>query len=355
VKKPSRRALIVSNRRLFKFLIGIAFSAIFLWAIFGKISGVSITDSLKDLQHGWLFSGLASFILGYACRIWRWKVMLAVSNPRLSWLQCAVPFMASIAANNVLPLRAGDAIRAFGCSKWLSVPTPSVFATLLVERILDFLTLILALVLGLGLASAYLEQGIPQIIINLTGAVLIGITATACLALTFRGHLHNLVNSVFNSLSSRKPELAEKLESHSHSALMMFSTLSARRHLKVLIAWSILAWFFEGLLFYSIARSIPDMTNPGAAWLAMSIGTLSTLLPSTPGYVGTFHYFVLSAVEMFGNPTAAAAAYCILVHLALWLPATSFGAFSMLYWMLSSPASVPSIQESINESDAPKS
>lgn len=53
----------------------------------------------------------------------------------------------------------------------------------------------------------------------------------------------------------------------------------------------------------------------------MPVGTLSTLLSSTPGYIGTFHYFVVPATELFGN-TAAAAAFALLAHLALWIPAT---------------------------------
>ena len=91
---------------------------------------------------------------------------------------------------------------------------------------------------------------------------------------------------------------------------------------------------FEGSVFWCVAKAMPAITQPVAGWLALPVGTLATLLPSTPGYVGTFDFFVIKAAEAMGNPAAAAAGFALMVHLVLWLPATLTGGACALYWLL---------------------
>jgi hypothetical protein len=64
--------------------------------------------------------------------------------------------------------------------------------------------------------------------------------------------------------------------------------------------------------------------------LAMSVTNLGILVPSTPGYVGPFHYFCQQALMTQGVPAAQALAYAVLVHLAFYVPVTAWGAAAIL-------------------------
>ena len=99
-----------------------------------------------------------------------------------------------------------------------------------------------------------------------------------------------------------------------------------------LIVWSIMAWVGETGVFLSAAFAVPSMTEPIAAFLAMPIGTLSTLLPSSPGYIGTFDYFVIEAATVVGNPPVAASAFAVVAHLILWTTATVVGGICFAIW-----------------------
>jgi uncharacterized membrane protein YbhN (UPF0104 family) len=61
----------------------------------------------------------------------------------------------------------------------------------------------------------------------------------------------------------------------------------------------------------------------------MAITTLSTLVPSSPGYVGPFHLAAFTAVSMLGGSDAQAASFAVLVHLALWIPTSLVGALAI--------------------------
>jgi uncharacterized membrane protein YbhN (UPF0104 family) len=60
------------------------------------------------------------------------------------------------------------------------------------------------------------------------------------------------------------------------------------------------------------------------------VGTFATVIPSTPGYIGTFDYFTAQAMSALGNTAAAAAAFAFLVHAVLWLPPTVAGGLYLL-------------------------
>ncbi|MBI4769517.1 MAG: flippase-like domain-containing protein [Chloroflexi bacterium] len=56
---------------------------------------------------------------------------------------------------------------------------------------------------------------------------------------------------------------------------------------------------------------------------------LATTLPSAPGYVGTFDAPGIAVLAAYGLPRSAAAAYTLVLHVALWLPITALGAYFM--------------------------
>ena len=92
-----------------------------------------------------------------------------------------------------------------------------------------------------------------------------------------------------------------------------------------LIAWSVAVWLAEGCVFWFSALALSSIKFPIAGWFALPVGTLATLIPSTPGYVGTFDYFTVRAMTSMGNSHIASTAYAILVHVLLWLPPTLIG------------------------------
>jgi uncharacterized membrane protein YbhN (UPF0104 family) len=67
-----------------------------------------------------------------------------------------------------------------------------------------------------------------------------------------------------------------------------------------------------------------------ASGLSLAAATLATLLPSSPGYVGTFDYFAALGLTAHGITPAAATAFALLVHLLLWAPVTLFGLIALI-------------------------
>ncbi len=58
---------------------------------------------------------------------------------------------------------------------------------------------------------------------------------------------------------------------------------------------------------------------------ALLFATFSTLLPSSPGYFGTFHAGILAALTLFGYEANASLAFAVTVHGIIWLSGTAIG------------------------------
>jgi uncharacterized protein (TIRG00374 family) len=315
----------VSGRRHLRFWGGFAFTSFFLWLALRGIDYKQMAAASTETRVAWVAASVAVFFFGYSCRIERWRLMLARENPSLTWRQCAGPLMASVAANNVLPLRAGDLLRAFGFNRRLGISVATSLTTLAVERLMDLLVVVSLLSLTLTLFGLQTSR-----FLTISGALLFAGSAAILAVLAFPSWLERPVLKAAEIVARPFPRLSASIYSQAN---MVFATLeyaSRGRTISLLLTWSIAAWLAEGLVFWLAANAVPAITQPAAAWLAMPLASLATALPSTPGFFGTFHYFAGQAMVALGNPISAAAAYAFLVHATLWLSSTVVGGLYLL-------------------------
>ncbi len=113
------------------------------------------------------------------------------------------------------------------------------------------------------------------------------------------------------------------------------------------MALSVLAWIFEGGVFATVAWSLQADVAPLGSWFSLALGTLATLIPSSPGYVGTFDYFTMLGLTSYGADRAVAAVFALLVHLLLWIPVTLVGALLFVTAQPRHPTSDSAISPSL--------
>ena len=305
--------------------LGFGLAALFAWMLVRQISIDGLRQAFSGVAQHWIIAALLSFMVGYACRVQRWRLMLQVVRPKLRWRHCVGPFLASFAVNNVLPFRAGDVMRAFAFNRRLGVTSGSVLATLFVERLLDLLMVLLLFGSALAVFGLQASQ-----LAGIGGGALILAGGMVMLVLLFPGLLAPMLLA-FGRLTARMvPALGLRLQEEIGRMLSTLVGMAREGNMVRLIAWSAVAWLAEGGVFGFAALGLQAISVPSASWLALPIGTLATLIPSTPGYVGTFDYFTVHAMTALGNDRTAAIAYALLVHALLWLPPTVCGGLYLL-------------------------
>ena len=310
----------MTGKQLQRLTIQALLAILFVWLIVRQINLHDLKEAFIGTTAVWAIVGLFAFAVDYACRIERWRLMLNRDNPRLEWRHCAGPFLGSFAANNVLPFRAGDVLRAFAFNERLAVSSGIVLATLFVERLLDLLMVLVILSAALFLfdlnVSGFAGVGFATLV-----AIAIGI-----LVLLFYPGLFAPLAFATGRLAVRMaPGLGQKLFNEINKSMDTLAHLAKGHTMIKLVMWSLAAWLAEGCVFWFAAIALPSIATPNAAWLALPVGTLATLIPSTPGYVGTFDYFTVRSMSALSNNPSASTAYALLVHALLWFPPTVIG------------------------------
>lgn len=315
-----------TTKKVAKIAVQLACAVVFLYLAFRQVEWREARGVFSKTYLPTLALGLGVLLTGFAVRIVRWWEVLRLFNEDLSRNECAGPFLASLAVNNVIPLRAGDVLRTFGFQEQLDVKPMRVLGSMVIERLLDLLVLLLFLIAGLWIAPT---SQVPRILLlTIWGGG--GLAAAALLALIMLPRqLKQLTDWILNLSIMDSYSWSDTLRRWSDEfwesiLVLQRPSLSVR-----LLVLSVGAWALEGGAFWATAVSL----NLGVSWeaglLALASGTLATLLPSTPGYAGTFDYFTVLAMELHGVAQSAAAVYTLLIHLLLWAPVTAIG-FSYL-------------------------
>lgn len=325
----------MSIRKVARLGLGLGLASLFAWMLVRQVQLADLRNAFAGVDQRWIAAALFSFIVGYAFRIQRWRLMLKVARPDLRWTDCIGPFVSSFAMNNVLPFRAGDVWRTFAYNRQLGVTSGIVVATMFVERLLDLLMVLVLFGIALALFGLRANQ-----LVGIGGAMLILVGAISVMVLLFPSMFSPFIHVIARLIGRLSPSLGVKLQEEIGKSMTLLSEMAKGGNMLSLLLWSMLAWLAEAGVFGFAALGIQLLTVPSASWLALPIGTLATLIPSTPGYVGTFDYFTVQAMTILGNDHPAAIAYALLVHALLWFPPTIFGG---LYLLLSGRHQVKSV------------
>lgn len=307
-------------KNVFKLSLSVLIAGFCIWFILSRVNFQDFKISLSSANITWLLSAAIFFFVGYAFRIQRWRLILKLDRPSISWQDCAGPLLASFAMNNVVPFRAGDVLRAFAFNKKLKTTSGVVIASLFIERFFDFFVLVLLLFL----ISIFFHFNF-SILYGLLFKLSLGLILLIFLIILFIPNvLKKILFQVERYLGLMLPQFAQKI---SKEINQIFLTIEKCRGYRIteLFLWSILAWISEGIVFYLTAISFPTLIYPQASLATFPLSTLSTLIPGTPGYIGTFDYFVIQSMAHFGNNIVSSTAYAFILHIILWLPLTMIG------------------------------
>jgi uncharacterized protein (TIRG00374 family) len=312
-------------RRWGRTLAGLGVAALFVMLLARRVDWMDVRRVLAGADWRPLVLALIALSADMAARITRWWWMVRAVEPGLPLASCVRPFLGSLALNNTVPLRAGDVVRVFGFRRALRAPTAHLVGTLVLERMLDLLMLLAILLVGvLGTSGVF-----PRPFIVTAGAVgLAGVAALLAITL-FPGPITALIQRVVARIFAGRswlPAASAAVTQLTGSLALLRSPARALR----LLGLTLLAWLLEGAVFACVMWSLHIQVPWPAPWLSLGAATLATLLPSSPGYVGTFDYFAALGLTAYGATSASAAAFALLTHLVLWLPVTAAGLLALL-------------------------
>jgi uncharacterized membrane protein YbhN (UPF0104 family) len=95
----------------------------------------------------------------------------------------------------------------------------------------------------------------------------------------------------------------------------------------IVLVTSVVIWLFETGMYWFVMQAFTFEVDFSAMMLMNGTVNLATMIPSAPGYVGTFDATGIAVLEAYGVARPIAAGYTLVLHAALWLPITLLGAY----------------------------
>lgn len=303
----------MSRQTILRTVIGLAVSAAAIWVLVSSVDVPRALDVLRSASPLWILAMLGTVFVDVGARGGRWRVLLA-SIKRIPYRRVLGYTYLGYLANNVLPARLGELVRSHALGEGEGVSRPTVLGTVVVERIVDTvivvaLAAIAVVVLGVG--------GVMSTAVGL-GAAFVGLLVIA-LIVANASHRLPFADRIA-SLVARYPkilELARRLRDGLAVARRPSTVAGA-------LGFSALAWAasITTVVFGGQAVGV-ELSFLQAALLSSGVA-LATIVPSAPGYVGTFELTAVEVAALFGVDRNAAFAMALLVH-AMILAVTSAG------------------------------
>jgi len=301
-------------RKRTQVLVGILLSFLFLWLAFRKVNFGEVGQALSNGNY--LFFAAAFFLggAGFLIRTLRWRILLFPIKD-ISFGNAFSALTIGFMANGILPLRLGEIVRALVIGYNEKISKSAALATIVVERMLDVFVL-------LFLFSGFLIViPLPPIVKKISALVfLIGLFAVGFLF--FIALKPNLIMGLFNFLPGR---FNQKLRTIVISFIEGLKIINSWKRLALVIILSICFWSYVAFIYYTVFQVLGIELPLYAAFIVMIITSLGICIPSAPGFVGTFHYFVILGLSIFGIPKDIALSYAILIHLISFLPVVLIG------------------------------
>lgn len=312
-----------------RFWIGIVISLVCLYFAFQGIQFDKLLDSLRGIDYLWLILASFLFCVSYSGRVFRWQLLFSPLKLRLGKIFNALNI--GYFLSNLLPARLGDVVRAYLIGEIEGVSKMHAISTIVVERMSDGLTVVLLLAL-----TALFVPNIPNEARQ--GAILtaaLGVIAIAVLLLLSFQKERGM--NLLKRVTARIPFLQnQKLWSALESLIDGFAVLRSPRTLVGAAGWALFAWVIGGVMYWVVMRAM-NMNQPlAAAFLVMTVTSLVVVVPSSPGYVGVFHYFAqLTLVTVFGEDPSRALSFAFVMHAFTYIWLMILGVFSMWHEGLS--------------------
>ena len=310
-----------SRRQLLTALGGIAVSvAVLGWALY-QVDLAEVVRVLRRFGAWWAVPMLFLYLSSFLIRGVRWRLLLQPVET-VSWSTSTGVIFSGYMANNLLPLRLGEIIRALVLSQVTSARLEETLSTIMLERVFDGLVLsamiAIILVSGTGLEA----EGLILYTGTISALVFIGVLLCAIIARLFPQVILNGVESALDWVSIVGKE--ESLDAV-RSLLQGLSSLALDKRLLAILSLSAVVWILEGGMFWVGLKAFSLDAGMETAFLTLAFVNLSILVPSAPGYVGIFQGATILAFGAFGLPEEIALSYSVVVHFLQYVSVTVIG------------------------------
>lgn len=319
-----------SRRLWFGIIVSAAFLALFLYQNrdFGEIR-----DAFAEANAWLAFASLPVYFAGLWVRAIRWQYLLR-PVARIPVRRLYPVVVIGLMANNLIPARAGELVRAYVVGERERVSKAAALGTIAVDRLFDGLTLIPMVVVIAAVAGGHEEFDVDLAFASFSAgfeglalimAVLFGLALGVLVALAFSPRLREWSDTLVTRLTPER--FRESLEGIARSFFTGLDCL--RSPIDLAVAWVLsgVSWTLEATMYYMIGVAFGIDVGFHIYLLLTAAANLLMSILASQGGIGPFEFAAQQTLIAFGVSTSTASAYAIGLHALVLLPVIVLGLY----------------------------
>lgn len=319
-----------SPRRHWVYLLsGLFVGGLFFYVTARNINFEEALTAIYAIKLIWLLPLTLIYVSNIVLRSFRWRFMFPdESRPSLRYSIDA--FLVGKVGNNFMPGRLGELLRAGVIGRLLpSVGTSGALATIVIEKIFDALAVLL--LLGIALLAAPLPLWLSR-----AGILMIAILPTMLLALWVLDRAGSRLSAASENgdVVDSGSELADRLRGLALGVFQKFSsglyTLRNARHFALSSTLTLVIWSGEVIIMFLCFKAFSIPAPFMAAVVSMVFLSVGSILPSAPGFIGTYQLFIVAALQLYAVSSSSAFALSIFLNLYVIIMTSALGVLAIV-------------------------
>ena len=277
----------------------------------------------QSAHKGWLIIMAVLSLLSHVLRAERWRMLLVPVGFNAKFSHSLLSLMVGYLINLVIP-RGGEISRCYNLYKLDKIPVVESFGTVVIERIIDLLCLVILIAISFAFESQKLFAFMATLPFEFSGGsklkVLLVVIAAALIAMLL-GYLILRKSKKLNEIIQRT------WRSFKEGILSVFKL----KNKSVFIFYSALIWFLYFGMSYAVLKAFPSTSDLhfSAVLSLFAIGAIAMAAP-LPGGTGSYHVLVPQGLFfLYQIPLPDAVAFTFIFHGWQTLLFIFFGAVSV--------------------------
>lgn len=290
----------------------LAVGLLILYGLLRTVHPAEVGAAIRRASLGWVLLGFLSSLGFVALRGWRWHLILGASGSRASLGDTVAVTGVGFGVNSVSPFKLGEFLRIGMIAQRAEIGIGEAGATVVLERILDVLAL-LVLAIATALLSGDRSNG---------GGVWGGLAVLSAISLLvgIGAYVMMLKRAATMAVVERASRwLPERLHAPilklADSVLRGFTFLRSPDRFARVGVLSLLTWIVPTLGFVAYFRAVSPDLSFLTLYLGLTLFVITQAISITPASVGTFEgLFVLVLSAFHAGPPSALAAIAVVAH-----------------------------------------
>lgn len=299
-----------------KNLLPIFIGVFCIYYSFKDISFSEFKEYFTKINYLWVFVGISLGALSHISRSYRWKFLIEPLGYKLGFINSVLTVFSAYLINYTVP-RAGDIARGTMISKYENIPFEKAIGTIVAERAVDILSILIIIVIGLIIEFDKISN-------KLIGFVEKSDFSTVLLSLLIVVIVTATVYFVIKRFKFYK-----KIKSFLSGLIDGITIIFKMKNRNQFIFHSIFIWLMYVLMFYFTSKAFVDLNQVTFFQLTISFTLAALSIMFSNGGIGIYPLAVEESLGWYGVQSATGLAFGWVMWLSQTLMVVIFGGLSL--------------------------